>query len=188
MKLKTAKTVLRAAVALVLSLLLTGSAHAQAPVSYLEAVAAHAASPAPAVRGAEFPWNAATSPYAELVQSSGAIVVRAPANQGFVMLVTGVDQVTTKMALTINGTRTEIAGQPNAQGEFALPPQTLPVGTFASSVEACHEFACSAPLAFTLTTVPPPTVPSSIRLGQVISASLKAIAEALDQVIADRSR
>lgn len=168
---------------LVGSLLLVAHS-ASSQTLFLEAVAEHAANPAVVVRGPEFPWNG-SSPYVEL-QAGGPLIVRAPAGQSFVLTVIGVDPVTTKIAYTINGTRTETAGQPNAQGEFALQPQTLAVGSHPASVEACHEFACSPPLAFTLQTVPPPSTPTGIRLGQVISASLKAIAEALDAVIAER--
>lgn len=168
---------------LVGSLLLVAHSASSQPL-FLEAVAEHAANPAVVVRGPEFPWNG-VSPYAEL-QASGPLIVRAPANQSFILTIIGADPVMTKMAFTINGTRTETAGTPNAQGEFVLPPQTLPVGSHPASVEACHEFACSAPLAFTLQTVPPPSTPTGIRLGQVISASLRAFAEAVEQAIAAR--
>ena len=140
------------------------------------------------VPAAEFPWKGPPPPYAALTaaQAGSGITLRWGAGGPFRSVVTGVDPVATTLRLTIAGVTTDHPSAPDGAGEVALGPRTQAAGSFPGSVVACHEFSCSTPLDFTLVAVPAPNTPSGIRLGQVVSASLKAIAEALDVVIAER--
>lgn len=137
---------------------------------------------------AEFPWNVPPSPYAALTaeQAGSGVTLRWGAGVPFRIVVSGVDPVATTLRLTIAGVTTDHPSTPDGAGEVALGPRTQAAGSVPGSVVACHEFSCSTPLEFTLVAVPAPSTPSGIRLGQVVSASLKAIAEALDVVIAER--